>query len=127
MFARAICVSLAKCGLDGTGTSDNEPCHCIELYSGNPSDFFGLPGVNPLRFATQRSLSFLSYTMAAGNQPTGISPTNFEWPGLNWTTPMAFCVPLHTKRVLPEESKVSASGCAPNKSPGSCRIHIVST
>ena len=68
-----------------------------------------------------------SSTIAPGNQPTGIRPSNLDAPGLNWKTATAFCVPLQTNSVLPDLSNASASGCAPNGSPGFCRAQIVST
>src|SRR5436190_23908260 len=64
--------------------------------------------------------------MAPGYHPTGINPSSFDLPGSNDTTATAFCVPLQTKRVEPDLSKVSAFGAAPKRSLGFCRIQIVS-
>src|SRR5437870_13775457 len=76
--------------------------------------------------ATQSALRLESNAMAPGNQPTGINPSSFELPGRNETTPTAFCVPLQTKRVLPDLSNARALGLAPNKSAGPNFTRMVS-
>src|SRR3954464_15443751 len=49
-----------------------------------------------------------------------------DLPGLKSKAATAFCVPLQTKRRLPEGSNARAFGCAPNRSEGLTRPHTVS-
>src|SRR5579885_1457458 len=121
MLARAVRVKAANWRGDGTGTREREPCHCIELYSVRPVDLFGRPGLRRLRFATQMDLCFGSFTIAPGNQPTGINPSNLDLPGSNLNIATAFCVPLQANSVRPDLSNATALGCAPKRSPAFCR------
>src|SRR5208283_3670931 len=108
----------------------SEPAYCLVLNPEPwPSPVRGFSIFAPmlLMFATQIPFRRASKAIAPGNQPTGIRPSNFDAPGLNWKTATAFCVPLQTKSVLPDLSNASALGCAPNKSAGFCRAQIVST
>ena len=127
MLASAVCVSAANLFSDGTGTSESVPAYCLELNSPLSPGPSRTVEPTPLMFATQIAPLRGSLTIAPGNQPTGIKPRHFDPPGLKPITATAFCEPLHAKSVLPDLSKARASGCAPNKSDGFCRVLIVST
>src|SRR3954470_7985599 len=90
--------SLGSSDGDGTGTSETDPENCLDQKPAAPSDRVCLVPGKPLRLAAQIVLRAASNASAAGNQPTGMSPSSFDSrsAGSNWITATAFCVPLAT-------------------------------
>src|SRR5688572_20035195 len=86
MLSRATAVAFESSRGVSNSINDNDPKYWCELNSTFSPGFNLFPEPNPLIFATCSFSRVASYAIAPGNQPVGINPFSFDFPGRNRMT-----------------------------------------